>query len=212
MTPRRVRFPASAQEVQPCKLVVRKSTVGNVKVGRGDGTEGNLGSPHLPTELMNRVMAKDHEYEILGQISDDLSHFTFSNWKAFAKIFKDFKGKDLLLKVSIHRKNRSNRQNRYIWGVVVPTVQAWFKETAGESYEREEIYTWLRTNLIDQKVEIREVDGVEVPVIPGKRFSQMNTKEFAEAIDEIIKKMDSRGCYIPLPKGENTLTEHIEDD
>ena len=133
-------------------------------------------------------------------------------WQALRKIFKDFVGKELLIKISVLRRRRSDRQNRYIHEVIVPCVMAWFKEVEGISYTHDEVYTWLRVSLLGQKLKVVDIAGEEIMVMEGKRFSAMNTKEFTDAVDEIITKMDEKGCLIPLPRQENLLTDFIEDN
>lgn len=109
-------------------------------------------------------------------------------------------------------RQRSLRQNAYLWGVIVPTVSAWMRETEGVKYTPDEVYTWLRLSLLDEKPVVKEIAGLEVIVMAGKRFSAMSTAEFSEAVDTIIRKMAERGCVVPLPKGENLLTDFVVDD
>lgn len=153
----------------------------------------------------------EKEYQIKGEFSDDMQYIKIDGWKALARVFYPLREKELLVKVSVLRRRRSDRQNRYIHGVVVPCVTAWFKETTGEVHSHDEVYTWLRTSLLGQKLELVEIAGEQVPVMTGKRFSAMNTKEFAEAIEEIVTKMDEKGCHIPLPRQENLITDFIDE-
>lgn len=151
------------------------------------------------------------EFEITGELSDDCTQITLTHGRMMARVLRGFKEKKLLIKLSIFRSKRSDRQNRYIWGVVVPCVQAWHKETQGEVLDKDEVYAWLRISLLGYKPVVKMVLGEEVIIMTGKKFSSMNTKEFAEAIDEIRSLMDERGCYIPEPNGEN-LTENFIDE
>jgi hypothetical protein len=118
-------------------------------------------------------------------------------------------GHRIEIKFRQHRARRSDRQNRYIWGVVVPCVRAWKLETEGVKYTKDEIYTWLRVGLLGHTPQITEVSGVQVVIMGGKRFSQMNTKEFTDAIELIKQLLAEQGCNVPDPKQDNFLTDFI---
>ena len=107
---------------------------------------------------------------------------------------------------------RSDAQNRYMWGVVVPTVRAFLLETEGVKYSPDEVYLWLRVKLLGQSPVIKVVSGIEVVMMEGKRFSEMNTKEFADATDTILKAMAEIGCVIPEPNQHNFLHEFIGNE
>ena len=98
----------------------------------------------------------EKEYQVKGEFTEDMQFIKIDGWMALRKIFKDFVGKELLIKVSVLRRRRSDRQNRYIHGVVVPCVTAWFKETTGEVHSHDEVYTWLRVSLLGQKLKVVE--------------------------------------------------------
>lgn len=84
-------------------------------------------------------------------------------------------------------------------------------EKHGESHTHDEVYTWLRISLLGQKLRVVELAGESVTLMDGKRFSAMNTKEFAEAVEDIVAKMDEKECHIPLPRKENLLTDFIDE-
>ncbi len=90
-----------------------------------------------------------------------------------------------------------------MWGVLVPYVREFVKENTGSAPSKEAIYAFLRIKIVGQEVVIEEVDGFDIPVIVGKRFSHMNTVEFAEAVDKIIAYYADQGLEIPVPQDEN---------
>lgn len=160
-------------------------------------------------------MAKERSFEVTGTLAEDGITIIFDHANMLKKLLKTtFEGKKIAIKLEVARNNRSAAQNRYIHGCVVPCVQAWMKETTGEKKDHDEVYLWLRLSLIGDKAEVKDVMGQQVIVMTGKRFSQMTTIEFADAIDIIIKAMDERGCHIPLPKPKegNYLTDFIKDE
>jgi hypothetical protein len=152
-------------------------------------------------------MSADPTYHLIGTLGDDMS-LRFQYAEALRGVFGHMFGKDLDIQVTILRKNRSNRQNRYLHGVVVPTVQAWLKETEGESFDHDKVYTMLRMDLGDT-LEITQIQGKDVITMTGKRFSKMDTKEFAEAIDKLVAIYAEKECYIQLPNEECFLTDFI---
>ena len=96
-----------------------------------------------------------------------------------------------------------------MWGCVIPTIRAWMKENTGECPSKEALYAFLRIVIVGHEVVIEEVDGISIPVVSGKRFSQMTTVEFAEATDKIIVHYAEKGLEIqaPDPKSNNLLTD-----
>lgn len=159
-----------------------------------------------------KVIKQDDEgndYEVVEQV-DDYPVLTIVGAKVLMRIFRVVINKPLEITFKVFRQQRSSAQNRYMWGVVVPTVRAWLRETEGVKYTPDEVYTWLRVSVLGNKPEIKEVAGSDVVVMTGKRFSAMNTKEFAEAVDTILNKMAEQGCVIPEPRQSNFIHEYIE--
>lgn len=159
-------------------------------------------------------MALEESYEVRGMFTEDTQYIHIDAFKVFQRTFKNWVGKELLVTVRVLRYKRSDSQNRYIWGVIVPMVRQWLYENQGEKYTREEVYTWLRIKLLGEIPKIVSIAGDEVVTMTSKRFSAMNTKEFAEAIDTIRERMLERGLDIPEPskKGHNLIEDFIIDD
>lgn len=159
-----------------------------------------------------KVIKKDddgNDYEVIEKV-EDYPVLTIVGAKVLMRIFRVVIDKPLEITFKVFRQQRSSAQNRYMWGVVVPTVRAWLKETQGVSYTPDEVYTWLRVSILGNAPSVREVAGSEVLVMTGKRFSAMNTKEFAEAVDTILNEMAKRGCMVPEPKKSNFIHEFVE--
>ena len=60
--------------------------------------------------------------------------------------FKSFEGKELTLILKPFRKQRSNSQNRYYWGLVIPIWQKILKDEWGDFYSKEETHEFLKYN------------------------------------------------------------------
>lgn len=154
----------------------------------------------------------EKEWDVTGELTDDCQFIRITHYEMLRRLLGNLKGETLRVRFSKLRMKRSDAQNRYMWGVVVPCIRAWFQETEGIKYTPDEAYTWLRVGLLGQKPEIKVVGGVEVIVMAGKRFSEMNTKEFTDAVEEILQKMALKGCAIPEPRQYNFITEFLQDE
>jgi hypothetical protein len=132
------------------------------------------------------------------------------HYDVYKRLFaKQFEGKPLLLTVQILRKKRSDRQNRYYYGVVIPTIQAFHLESTGEYIERDEVHAFNLTNVLGVVPEFKTVFGEEIMIFRQKKSSEMNTKEFAQFVDTLIAHWAEKGCIIPEPKNENLLTDFL---
>lgn len=161
-------------------------------------------------------MALDETYELTGLLTEDCQYVQFNAWKMYQKTLRKWVGKDILVTIKVLRYKRSDKQNRYMFGVIVPYVRRWLYETQGEKFTPEQVYTWLRVKLLDEHPKITMIAGEEVVTMTGKKFSAMNTAEFAEAVDKIRIQMLERGLDIPEPKrgkaNHNLLEEFLEDN
>ena len=159
-------------------------------------------------------MGSDPTYHLKGTLRDDMS-LTFEHAHAFKSVFAHLVGKDLDIQVTLLRKTRSNRQNRYMHGVVVPTVQRWLTslghtDSEGMPFSHDQVYVKLRKD-IGHRILVEELEGEQVVTISGNRFSKMDTKEFAEAIDTIIRAYAEKGCVIPEPNAECFLNDFTNE-
>lgn len=124
-------------------------------------------------------------------------------------------GEDILeVTVKKFYRNRSSAQNRWMWGVCIPTIMSWNKETTGSTPSKEAMYAYLRAGVVGHEMVIEIVNGMDIPVIKGKRFSKMTTVEFSEAVEKIVEHYAGLGLEIPLPKEgtNNLISDYLKDD
>ena len=157
------------------------------------------------------MASKDFNYTITGKFSDDLRSIIIDSGGLLIRLFQTIKDTPLEITLQPFYKRRTDAQNRYCWGVVVPTVRAFLKEITGECPSKEAVYVYLRTKVLGQEPVIEVIQGEEIIVIKGKHMSQMSTVEFSESVDKIIAYFEPLGCIIPLPKGDNTITDYLKD-
>lgn len=152
---------------------------------------------------------------MLGSMTPDFG-LEIMDAKLMSRVLKQFQEteKPLEITISIFHRQRSLAQNRWMWGVCVPVVKGWLKETQGENYTKDEVYYYLNGTVLRQKPEIKEILGEEVIVLTGKRFSQMTTTEFSDAVDEIVAYFAERGLEIPMPVpgSNNLLSDYLKDE
>jgi len=152
-------------------------------------------------------MPTDYEYTFSGKLTEDCKSLVIDFATTVIRILYPIKDDELEITIKKFRRNRTSAQNRYIHGVVVPTVQAWMKENEGTYPAHDALYAHFRTNIIGDEVVMEEIDGNPTFYLSGKRFSQCNTVEFAERVDKIILHYAERGLEIPLPvPGSNNIT------
>lgn len=156
----------------------------------------------------------NEEYTVTGYLSPDCKSLEIDHSDSLARIFRVLKGIQLEISFKKFYRKRSLAQNRWMWGVCVPTVQQWLYETKGENHDKEAIYTFLRVRVVGDEPRIEEFMGEEVIYLTGKRFSQMNTVEFSDAVEKIVNYFANRGLEIPLPKPKtnNLITDYVDED
>jgi hypothetical protein len=151
-------------------------------------------------------MAADFDYTFSGKLSPDLKSLAIDFASTIPRLLVPLL--DIPLEINIKRfhKNRTAAQNRWIWGLVIPVVQAFQRETTGACNSKDALYAFFRKHIIGDEVRMEIVDGKETIILEGKKFSQCTTVEFNERIDKITAFYAERGCTIPPPvPGSNNL-------
>ena len=111
---------------------------------------------------------------------------------AFRQAMRRFPaGAKVTIRVEIERQRRSNSQNRFWHGVVIPL----FAEHCG--YDFEDMKDTLALKLLPR--ELVDVETGEVRIVPG-HTSKLNTKEFNELIERAQRLGAEMGIDIPDPR------------
>ena len=152
----------------------------------------------------------DQEYHLKAKFDEDYN-LIIENISGLKRVFRKLREVELDICIKVRRKIRSNRQNRYFWGVVVPIVREYMYETTGIKYTNNQIYYYLNSEVLGQKPEITIILEKNVICWNGKRFSQMTTVEFNDAVVDIQQHFAPMGCEIPDPNQENFLQDFIND-
>lgn len=118
---------------------------------------------------------------------------------------KSFNGKDVVVTFSKLKKSRSNSQNSFYWGVVLPLVQKGLLDATGELRSNDNIHYKILLPLFAPTNEIVNIDTGEC-IIERLTSSEMTTTQFCEYIMEIQKwGAEFLGIDIPNPNEENLL-------
>lgn len=127
------------------------------------------------------------------------------NLNTIIEAVKAFEGKECLITIEKLGKKRSNNQNRYYWGVVLPIIQQGLKEATGEFRSSENIHYNILLPLFAPEKEIVNINTGEC-IYEKLTSSEMTTTQFCEYIIEIQKwASEFLGVYIPEPNEEMML-------
>ena len=115
-----------------------------------------------------------------------------------------FEGKDCIFSIEKVKKTRSNNQNAYYWGVVLPIVQSGLKDCWGEFRTTKNIHYNI---LLSKFAPENEIVNIETGECINEKISssEMSTSQFMDYISEIQKwSAEFLGVDIPNP---NEATE-----
>jgi len=152
----------------------------------------------------------DNEFTVVGELSPDGQSLVIANSRLAKRLWKNLMGVQLEITFKKFYRKRSLAQNRWIWGVCVLQIRQWLMDTKGEEHSKEAIYAFLRTVVIGDTMWVETIEGQDIIYLSGKRFSQMNTKEFSDAVEKIVVYYAERGLEImlPKPKTNNLITDY----
>jgi hypothetical protein len=129
-----------------------------------------------------------------------------------AFMYQRFKQHDVgdTVRISISpASNRSNPQNRYYWGVVLPLLAEAYNEIEGTSHTVDDMHVYCKlrvTGLFSYRVESITGNAVLVP----KSTADITKKEFVDMVDKIVAwAAQYLGVQIPSPDEAFNLTNEI---
>lgn len=147
-----------------------------------------------------------------GELSADMSQIILQIPFFVEHVLGAFANKQLIISIEIFRRNRSNRQNRYLHGIVLPKIASWEKHNNGTHASFDTVKAYIYSRILGQQLVEKTVLGETVFVVEGKRMSQMNTVEFNEAVKKIQLHFAEKGLIIPDPREENLLNDFTWED
>lgn len=123
-----------------------------------------------------------------------------------------FNGKNVVISFSKVKKSRSNNQNRFYWGVVIPLIQNGLLEATGELRSADDIHYKILLPMFAPINEIVNKDTGEI-IIERLTSSDLTTTQFMEYIMEIQKwASEFLNIDIPNPNEETLLNFDYEEN
>jgi hypothetical protein len=116
--------------------------------------------------------------------------------RAVAVALRHLDGKRVIVSLREHRARRSNPQNRYYWGVVVPLVLQMFVE-AGNDTTAEEVHEYMKEHVGGLSRVLIGPDGKRRPVV--RSSTTLDTSEWEDFMEKVRAWAAALGCQIPLP-------------
>lgn len=110
----------------------------------------------------------------------------FSNRKLFDYCLKEYEGKQADLVLDVHRKRRSNEQNAYYWGVVLPCMLQGFIDAGHTGLNIDDCHDYVKATWLTKGKEIINPKTGEAKTI-SKTTTILSTTEMMELIEEIAR-------------------------
>lgn len=158
---------------------------------------------------------------IVGKLSEDFTSIEILHNRVLKRVLRNYKGQDLEVAFRVLKYQRSSAQNRWLWGVAYVSICAWHKETTGEKMDKDTLHAHTLQYILDYRMQSKTINGMDVIVMQGKSTSALNTKEFSELVDKLCEYWNPKMEYtdqngdvqghIPLPKGNNMITDYVKD-
>jgi len=117
---------------------------------------------------------------------------------------KDHKGHTVVLTIDKKKRKRSNDQNEYYWGCVIPMVQR-AMNSYGNDYSRNETHEFLKAQFNWKEVVVKDCQYIKVP----QSTTKLSTVDFMEYLDKIyLFASEQLGIEIPLPNAQMSIVIH----
>jgi hypothetical protein len=120
------------------------------------------------------------------------------NRNLIKKAIESFEGKEIVLKIERVKKQRTEDQNSFYWGVIVQLTKQAILEYWGEVWSKEQIHTYYLINLPTYREVVNKKTGEVKEVL--KSSSQMTTIEMSNWWERIGKYMaENFDTVLPEP-------------
>ena len=129
-----------------------------------------------------------------------------TNRRRIKEIVSSFEGLEIDICFSKKRKKRSNEQNAYYWGVIIPLFQQGIKECFGEMWDINTTHEHIKSQFNkEEKVNIKTSEVVQL----YKSTTENSTIEMEEYHEKIRNWMlENMDIICPLPNEDLTLFQN----
>lgn len=127
----------------------------------------------------------------------------FANPEIFSIQMEKLEGERVTVKVEKVKRKRSDKQNRWYWGLAIPTIQNGIEEQTGERYDKNTIHAMILNLVGGLKMETKIIMGMNVIEVKQKRTSEMTTEEFCDFYEKLQAHFAEKDIIIPDPEQES---------
>lgn len=113
-------------------------------------------------------------------------------------------GKLVRITISESKRRRSNKQNDFYWGYVIPIVKAMFIEQ-GNDIDNDGVHEYLKMHVSGLKEVIKDPSGVRKSIVLQSR--KLNTHDWEDYITKIRVWAAEFGVQIPFPNEDLEVTQ-----
>jgi hypothetical protein len=131
-----------------------------------------------------------------------VNHRLEKNRDLISEVIKNLEGKDIIITIEKKRKKRSNNQNAFYHGIVIPLMKQGFYNSLGEHVGTDEIHTFLKNRFLFK--EIVNEQNAEIIKMP-QSTTELSTIQFEEYLDK-IREFATEFLSIQIPLPNDTLT------
>ena len=132
------------------------------------------------------------------------------NREQIKKAIAEFEGKEVVISIDKAKKNRSNNQNSYYWGICIPLIQSGLKEATGEYFGSENIHYDILIKMFAPSLEI--VNKLTGQILSKQiSSSEMTTIQFMEYVME-VQKWASEFLNIDIPDPNEEILISFDND
>lgn len=127
---------------------------------------------------------------------DEKGHVDAPTRLKIAALLARFVGKSIRIEVSLYRKRRSDAQNSYYYGVIIPTVTRALRDW-GNDVDEDDTHQYLKDHVGKLGKLIMEPSGESKKLIPSS--ADLKVDEFSEWMERIWAWAASKGITIQSP-------------
>lgn len=150
-----------------------------------------------------------NEINISGEL-DDEDRLILDDLPFINRTLMKFRKKKLAINITELTVNATLSQKRYWFGLVIPLIISFHKETQGELLSKDDVHPYILTKILGLKLTSKVIFGQEVFVVEGKSLRTMSTKDFNEAKTLVQEHFAQKGLDIPDPRENNLLNNHLK--
>jgi hypothetical protein len=120
---------------------------------------------------------------------------------------QSFEGKEISITIEKAKKQRSNQQNRFYYGCILPIVKSCLKE-AGHILNDESVHDLIKLKFLKETLFINEATGEVVERI--KSTTELSTSQFMDFLAE-INNFTQEYFNVTLPSPNDDLTLNFNE-